>query len=222
MIYRNKWLSLVLLLFLSRPAFAADVRIQLLYFFSTACPHCKQTTPVVSELSKEFSVQGVLSGKDGPGPLPFPLRKAAKADKEQYGIQGVPTLVVLKDSKTRLVISGERDIKAGRTLIRGIEQGALTVSEAVESLRQGDVIIAGFLVSRGDYFSKNAKFILTDRRKDIYVNLWLPLEAVKSKFKKTRPRLMSDVIGMPVVLKGKLVKIETGFQLTVKEEVIVE
>src|SRR5574341_2036681 len=152
LIIRNKWLLLVLFLLLSRLAFAADSRIHLLYFFSATCPHCKQTTPVVSELSKEFSVQGVLSGKDDPGPLPFPLRKAVKADKEQYGIQGVPTLVVLKDGKTRLVICGERDIKAGRTLIRGIEQGALTVSEAVVNIPQGDVIITGFLVSRGDYF----------------------------------------------------------------------
>jgi len=98
----------------------------------------------------------------------------------------------------------------------------LTVSEAVEGISQGDVIITGFLLNRGAYFDKNAKFILTDRRKDIHVNPWLPLEAVKSKFKKTRPRLMSDVIGKPVVLKGKLVKTDAGFQLTVKEEVIVE
>jgi hypothetical protein len=33
---------------------------------------------------------------------------------------------------------------------------------------------------------------------------------------------MSDVMGEPVVLKGKLVKTETGYQFSVREEVIVE
>lgn len=176
----------------------------------------------MSELSREFGVEGIVSGSEDPGPLPFPIRKGTKADKERYNIQGVPTIVVLKDGKNRQVISGERDIATSRALIKGIEQGALAVSEAVETMPPGDVVVTGFLGSRGDYFDKNAKFILTDRRNNIFVNPWLPREVVKSKFKKTRPRLMSDVLGKAVVLKGALDKTDTGCRLTVKEEIIIE
>jgi hypothetical protein len=45
---------------------------------------------------------------------------------------------------------------------------------------------------------------------------------VKSRFKKARPRLMSDVLGKPVMLKGKLTKTEAGLRFEVREDVSLE
>jgi thiol-disulfide isomerase/thioredoxin len=159
---------------LSPPALAADAGIHLLYFFSATCPHCKQTTPIVSELSNEMPVEGIFAGSEDPGPLPFPIKKGTKADKERYNIQGVPALVVLQNGKTRQVISGEGGIKTCRTLIKGIARGALTVSEAIEKESLKTYKITGWVVSRGNYF-KGAKFFLTDQQQTIAIKPWLPL-----------------------------------------------
>ncbi len=218
---RKTWPLLFLILSLAKAVPAEESRIHLLYYFSGTCSPCRQTTPYVSELSREYRVEGVFSGSEVPGPVPLSMRRGTTVDKERYSIPGVSALVVLENSMTRQVISGERDILSSRAIIKGIEQGALTVSEAIEKGPQKTYTVIGWIVSRGEYF-KNAQFSLTDRKQTISIKPWLPLEAVKSPFKKTRPRLMSDVINKPVCLEGMLIKINDDLQFTVRKEIILE
>ena len=153
--------------------------------------------------------------------MTFPVKKGTKKDYKQYGLAGVPALVVLMDGKTRQVLSGENDIKASRTILNAFREGAVTVSEAIEHGPQEVFRVVGWMESKGEYF-KNARFVLTDRKKTILVKPWLPLEAVKSPFKKTRPRLMSDVMNKPIVLEGTLIKNKEEFHLQVRKEIILE
>lgn len=205
-----------------RPASAVESSYTILYFFTSTCPHCKNSEAIINDLSKEYTVQGLLYGKGNGERRPYEVREGDQAASSKYGVQGVPSLVVLKDDKFRLKIAGEHNIKDAPVILKAFRKGALTVSEAIETMPREEIIVTGWVNSRGDYFDKNTKFSLTDRQRNIYVGPWLPLEAVKSRFKKTRPRLMSDVIGKPVALKGKIVKTGTGFQFSVKEEVIIE
>jgi hypothetical protein len=195
--------------------------VQLLYLFSAECTQCEKTNVLVSVLSREFPVEGIWIGSKNPGPVGFPVRKSTPADKERYSITDEPSLVVLKNGKTSQTIRGECDILSSRTIIKGIEKGALTVSEAIEKGPQKTYTVVGWIESRGAYFEK-ARFVLTDRKRAIAVNPWLPLEAVKSPFKRSRPRLMSDVIGKPVFLEGLLTTINDDYRFTVRKELILE
>jgi thiol-disulfide isomerase/thioredoxin len=195
--------------------------LRIFYFFSATCPHCKQTTPVVSELSREYAVQGFLYGKEDPGSLPFPVKKGTKTDSKPYNLTGVPVLVVLMEGKARQVLTGEKNIRDARAFLSAFKKGAVTVSEAFENGPQKTYTVTGWIESRGEYF-KNARFVLTDRKRAIPVKPWLPLEAIKSPFKKARPRLMSDVMDKPVLLEGMLTKINDDFQFTVRKEIIIE
>jgi hypothetical protein len=196
-------------------------RMHIRYYFSTDCSQCERSKSFVSELSREYPVDGMWSGNKHPGPVRFSLKKSTQADKERYIVTDEPTIVILKDGLARQVIRGELDILSSRTIIKGIEQGALTVSEAIEQGPKKKYKIAGWIVSRGEYF-KESLFFVTDRKQSIAVRPWLPLEAARSSFKKTRPRLMSDVIGKPVFLEGTLTKNGDNLQFMVGKELSFE
>lgn len=207
--------------FIPEKTHAAEPGPRLVYFFSAECNHCEGTTPVVSELSKNYAVQGYFYGDENPGVLPFPVRKGTDKDDEQYGIKNIPVLVVLMDEKTKQVLTGENDINDARFFLNAFKKGALTVSELIEQAPQKTYTVIGWTISKGEYF-KNAGFVLTDRKHTISVKPWLPLEATKSRFKKSRPRLMSDVIKKPIMLEGTLTKYQDDVQLLVRKEIILE
>jgi thiol-disulfide isomerase/thioredoxin len=192
-----------------------------LYFFSADCASCKIVEPALEELSREFTIQGVLYGKDNVGPMPFDVRKGDKETSDRYGLEGLPALVVLRKGSVIQVIRGEHDIRDARALLRAFRKRALSVSEAVDKGPRKTCNAAGWIVSKGEYF-RNGRFFLTDRKKIIAVRPWLPIEAVKSPFRKPRPRLMSDVIDKPVLLEGALTKINDDLQFTVRKEIILE
>jgi hypothetical protein len=73
----------------------------------------------------------------------------------------------------------------------------------------------------GSYF-KNAPFSISDRSTELPIKAWLPLETVKSPFQNKRPRLMSDVIRKPVVLKGIVQRKGTGVIFHVEEEIPID
>ncbi|MCK9418037.1 MAG: thioredoxin family protein [Nitrospirae bacterium] len=205
----------------TQPASAAEPSYTILYFYSSTCPHCKNVAPVMKDLSKEYKIQGLLYGKDAGEQMPYEVKKGDKATSSKYGVKGVPSLVMLKDDKFRLKIAGEHNIKDAPLILKAFRKGALTVSEAIEKGPRKTYTVIGWIGSRGEYF-KNARFVLTDRKRTISVKPWLPLEAVKSPFKKARPRLMSDVIDKPVLIEGLLTKINDDLQFTVRKEIILE
>ena len=197
--------------------------LTVLYFFSSNCPHCARVTPIIKELSATFPVQGLLYGKGDIGSMPFDVKKGDKAASKQYGVTGVPSLVILQDKAFRMKINGERDIKNAPLILKALQKGALSVSEVVEKGAERSYIVAGWVVSRGEYF-KNPRFFLTDRQKTISVKPWLPLEAVKAPLrgKRTRPRLMSDVIDNVVVLEGALTGSGRAGQFIAEREISIE
>jgi thiol-disulfide isomerase/thioredoxin len=212
---------IIVIISLSSVSAALHDDLSVLYFFSAHCTQCKRVEPAIKELSREFTVQGLFYGKDDPGPMPFDVRKGDKETSARYGLEGDPALVVLRNGRVKLVIRGEYDIRDARALLRAFRKGAVTVSEAIEEGPQKTYTFAGWIVSRGEYF-RNGRFSLTDRKQTIAVNPWLPIEAVKSPFRKTPPRLMSDVINKPVLLEGALTKINDDLQFTVRKEIILK
>jgi thiol-disulfide isomerase/thioredoxin len=207
-----------LFLFPSSVLAAQNAHIKILYFFSTTCRHCIDARPFVIALSKEYSIQGLQFGEGQRAVLPFPVEAGdKKVAQEVYGVAGVPTMAVLVDGKYKQKIAGTPDIQDAKVIIKGLARGAMTVTEAVDKQREGDVIVTGWIIARGEYFKK-AHFFLTDRKTELPVKAWLPLEAVKSPVSKKRPQLMSDVIRKPVVLKGIIKKTAAGSIFQVKEE----
>jgi thiol-disulfide isomerase/thioredoxin len=215
-------LILICLLFCASHSSVAPAgqNLTLLYFFSPTCSHCKAVAPLVKELNKEFPAQGVIYGKGTSETMPFEVRRGDKQLSKQYGVQGVPSLVVLIGGKVKTVFRGEFEIKASEVMIRAFRKGALTVSEAAADGPRNGIMITGWLLNKGDYF-KDSAFVITDRREDIRVKPWLPLEIAKSPFRK-RTCLMSDVINKAVVLRGDLVEKRQGLELIVAEEVLVD
>jgi thiol-disulfide isomerase/thioredoxin len=207
--------------FIPEKTFAVESNIQLVYFFSTECTYCERATPVVSTLSRDYQVQGFLYGDEKPGVLPFPVKKGTDKDGDQYGVAGVPVLVVLMDGKTKQVLTGDSDIRDARAFLSAFKKGALTVSEVIEKGPRKTYNVIGWAMSRGENF-KNAGMVLTDRKHTISVKPWLPFEAIMSRFKKTRPRLMSDVINKPVLLEGALTKNQEDVEFLVRKEIILE
>jgi hypothetical protein len=175
----------------------------------------------MKELSAEYPVQGLLYGKGAVEQMPFDVKPGDKATSSKYGVTGVPSLVILQNSSFRMKIGGEHDIVNAPLILKALEKGALSVSEAVEKGGAEKYIVIGWLVSRGEYF-KDAKFFLTDRLKTISIKPWLPLEAVKAPMRKTRPRLMSDVIDRVVVLEGTLTRSGSDIQFIVGRELSID
>lgn len=217
----NALFVIIAIISLSSVSAALQDDLYVLYFFSANCTHCKRVEPAIKELSREFTVQGLLYGREDPGPMPFDVRKGDKETSAHYGLKGVPALVVLRNGSVKQVIRGEKDIRDALALLRAFRQGAVTVSEAIEQGPQKTYKIAGWIVTRGEYF-RNGRFFLTDRKLTMLVKPWLPIEAIKSPFRKTSPRLMSDVINKPVLLEGALTKINDDLRFTVSKEIILE
>ncbi len=215
-------LFLCAMLFMAGTVSAANSRVQLIYFYSAECPPCEQTTPVVLELSREYTVEGIVFGDNVSGRMPFTVRKGTTADKQRYSVRNMPSLVVLRDGKMRQVLRTEHDIKFCRTIIKGVELGALTVTEAVLDRSQHTKTVVGLIKSKGEYF-KGTQFYLTDPKNAIEVKPWLPLESIKSPVKGKRPRLMFDVIDQQVILEGDVIKKTGGTVIfTVRKELSIE
>ncbi len=201
---------------------ARDHHVKILYFFSASCIHCIEARPAVIELSKEYEIEGLLFNDGSPQSFPFPIKTGdKKTAKEVYGVKGVPTLAVLVDNVYRQKIAGAADIQGAKVIIKALADGAMTVTEAAKKAPDAEITITGWIVAKGEYFKK-AQFFITDRTTELPVKAWLPLEVMKSPFRKTRPRLMSDVIKKPVVLKGSIKKTATGGIFQVKEEMNLE
>jgi len=212
------WIVLTLLAALSVTA-RENNRVKLLYFFSTSCDHCIEARPAVISLSKEFLIEGLYFNHGIPQSFPFPIKAGdKKAAKEAYGVKGVPTLVVLVDGAYRQKIEGPHDIQDAKTIIEALANGAITATEASKKMNEAEIAITGWIISKGKYF-KDAQFFITDRTTELQIKQWLPLETAMSPFRKKRPRLMSDVINKPVLLRGKATKKDGVYTFIVKEEV---
>jgi hypothetical protein len=199
---------------------AQNSQIRLLYFFSSSCRHCVDAKPFVIALSREFSLEGLHFGQ-GPFPeYPFPVKEGdKKIARERYGVVGVPAMAVMVDGKYKQKIEGTADIRDAKVLVKALSEGAKTVSEATAAIPETEIEITGWIIARGEYF-KGAQFFITDRKTALRVKAWLPLEVVKSPFQSRRPRLMSDVVNKPVVLRGSIKKTKDGFLLLVIEELL--
>jgi thiol-disulfide isomerase/thioredoxin len=213
-------LSLILLLFIS-PSFnhaAQSPHVKILYFFSLQCPDCLEAEPAVIALGREYSVEGRNLGTKAAQGYPFPVKMGGKKHaRKVYGIKEIPSLAVLIDGTCRQKIEGTSDIKDAKSIIKALSSGAITVTEAAKKETNAELTVTGWVIVKGEYF-KNVRFILTDRTTELQVKAWLPLEAMKSPMKRTMPRLMSNVIRKPVVLRGNLTQADTGGLFIVKEE----
>jgi thiol-disulfide isomerase/thioredoxin len=189
--------------------------LRVLFLFTPKCPHCRATIPFMNNLSKKYIVEGIVFGNGDIPEVKFPLTKGTKDMAERFGLKKVPYLVVLEDGRQRLAVSGRRDIMDIEVILRGISQGALLPSE-IKNIGAKEFVLTGWLIHRGEYFKKDSGFFITDRKTSIEVLPWLPLEAVKSPFKAKRPKTMSDLIGRPLILKGRL---DERDRFIVKEEI---
>lgn len=187
---------------------APDKNIKILYFFSPSCQHCIDAKPFIMNLSKEYNIEGLQLGEGNPPSFPFPVNKGDKAiAQETYDVRGVPTLVILFDDVYRQKISGMPDIRDAQVIVQGLKSGAMTVTEAMQTVKDREITITGWIIARGLNFQK-AQFFITDRKTELSIKAWLPREVVKSPFQERSPRLMSDVIKKPVILKGSIKKID--------------
>jgi thioredoxin len=74
--------------------FAADVLAAaepaLVFFYSPRCPYCRMLTPVIDEIAVKFEGNALIAR------LNTDVNQAIPA---QYGIQGVPTVLLFRDGK---------------------------------------------------------------------------------------------------------------------------
>lgn len=213
-------LLLVLLSWLSADA-QQEEALEAYYFFSPACPRCDTVAPVIKELSTIIHMWGVFYGKGNAEPMPFEVRKADKGTLMRYDVHTFPTLAIMKTGAVKQMFMGEQDIKDARLILSAFRKGAWSVSEVIEKKPKNEVGVTGWVVSKGEYFH-NSQFYLTDRKQTVLIKPWLPIEAVRSPIRKTRPRLMSDVIDKPVFLEGTVTKIGGKLQFTVGKELSFE
>jgi thiol-disulfide isomerase/thioredoxin len=199
-----------------------NAHVKILYYFSMSCRHCFDAKPAVVALSKEFTVEGQNVGDSDATGYPFPVRPGdKKKSKEEYGVKGVPTLVVFIDNERKQNIAGAQDIGDAKFIIKALAKGAKTVTEAVEKKPTGDITLTGWVSAKGEYF-KNAQFFITDRKTEVLVRPWLPLEAMRSMARNNKPRLMSDVVRRPVMLRGSMTASANGYLFQVKEELPID
>lgn len=212
------FLFLLLLISPSVDHAAQSPHVKILYFFSLPCPDCLEAEPAVIALGREYSVEGRNLGTKAAQGYPFPVKTGGKKHaRKVYGIKEIPSLAVLIDGTCRQKIEGTSDIKDAKSIIKALSGGAVTVTEAAKKETDAELTVTGWVIAKGEYF-KNVRFMLTDRTTELQVKAWLPLEAMKSPMKRTIPRLMSNVIRKPVVLRGSLIQTATGGLFIVKEE----
>lgn len=102
------------------------------YFFSSACPHCKLTTPVLMPIAKELQVDLKQFNL-----LEFP------EGWQEYNIEFTPTLVYYKDGK---------EIKLGTQIVDGKQVDLLSRMVGGVEERPGD---GGFTAQNfRDFFNK--------------------------------------------------------------------
>jgi len=219
MTYITRAITILLLVLLS--CLSADAQqeetLDAYYFFSPACPRCDTATPFVKELSNRIHIRGLFFGKGDTEPMPFDVRKADMGTLKHYDVHTFPTLVIMKSGAIKQLFIGEQDIKDARLILKAFRKGAWSISEVIENKPQNKYGVTGWVVSKGEY-SHDPRFYLTDRRQIMSIKPWLPIEAVRSPFRKTRPRLMSDVIDKPVFLEGTVTKIGDKLEFTVGKE----
>jgi len=191
------------------------------YFFSSACPRCDTAAPFIKELSNRIHIRGLFFGKGDTEPMPFDVRKADMGTLKHYDVHTFPTLAIMKSGTIKQMFIGEQDIKDARLILKAFRKGAWSVSEVIEKKLQNRYGVTGWVVSKGEYFH-DPRVYLTDRRQILLIKPWLPIEAVRSPFRKTRPRLMSDVIDKPVFLEGTVEKIGDKREFTVGKELTFE
>jgi len=161
-------------------------------------------------------MEGWIVSKQDVKDYPFPVKVGSKEIAPKYHVIGVPSIVVLKNEQFAQLASGAPNIKNIRPLLKALDAGALNVTEAVQKKSGDEIFVTGYIKIQG----ADANVIIIDHAKRLPVDAWLPREAVKSKFKKTPPRTMSELAGKAVALKGKLVKGPDGaMRLQVREEV---
>ncbi|MDH4164640.1 MAG: thioredoxin domain-containing protein [Nitrospirota bacterium] len=209
-------LFLLVLFPVPSPAAPQPSSLRLLYFFNTSCAHCREIKPFIFDLSKEYKMEGWIVSKQDVKDYPFPVKVGSKEIAPKYHVIGVPSIVVLKNEQFAQLASGAPNIKNIRPLLKALDAGALNVTEAVQKKSGDEIFVTGYIKIQG----ADANVIIIDHAKRLPVDAWLPREAVKSKFKKTPPRTMSELAGKAVALKGKLVKGPDGaMRLQVREEV---
>ncbi|WP_044748927.1 thioredoxin family protein [Bacillus alveayuensis] len=80
------------------------------YFYSSTCPHCKKTTPIVVPLAKELGIDlkmfNLLEFEEG---------------WDKYNIEGTPTIVHYVDGKEVKRIDGYRDEAVFRDWFQSIQ-----------------------------------------------------------------------------------------------------
>lgn len=193
--------------------------LRLLYFFNISCNHCRDIKPFIFGLSKEYTIEGWISSAQDVKDYPFPVKVGSRELAPKYHVYGVPSIVVLKNGQFSQLVAGAERIQSIKPLLRAFDAGAINVTDAADKKAGEEVFVAGFVKIEGKDL-KSPKVFIIDHSKKLAVAPWLPGEAVKSRFKKTSPRLLSQVSGKAVALKGKLLKApDGGLRLQVKEEI---
>ena len=217
--------SITLLMFVLLSWFSVDAQnedaLEAYYFYSPDCPRCADVAPYIKELSKGIRMRGFVHGKGDAEPMPFEVRQAGRFTLWRYDVHTFPSLAIMKNGKMKQMLIGEQDVRDAGVLLRAFRNGAWSVSEVIEKKPQKEFRVIGWVVSKGEYFH-NPQFYLTDRQQTLLIKPWLPIEAVKSPFRKTRSRLMSDVIGKPLFLEGTATKINNNLEFTVGKEMSFE
>jgi thiol-disulfide isomerase/thioredoxin len=217
--------AFTVLIFVHLSSLPADAQngeaLEAYYFFSPACPRCERIAPFIRELSREFCMRGFFHGKGDVEPMPFEVREADNVALLRYGVRAFPSLAIMKNGAVKQLLSGEQDINDARLILSAYRKGAWSASEVIEKKPPNKVRVIGWVVSKGEYFH-SPQFYLTDRRQVVLIRPWLPIDAVRSPFKKTRPRLMSDVIDKPIFLEGTTTDNDGILEFTVGKELSFE
>jgi thiol-disulfide isomerase/thioredoxin len=218
--FRFKIIILLSVLLPSLVYAAQGSHVKILYFFSPSCRHCIDAKPYIMDLSKTYNIEGLRFGEGVAPSFPFPVEKGDwRTARDTYDVRGVPTLAILVNGVYRQKISGMPDIRDAQVIVRGLRNGAMTVTEAVHAVKDEKITITGWIVARGVNF-KRAKFFITDRKTELSIKPWLPLEVVKAPVHKGKPKLMSDIINKPVTLKGFIQKDPAGASFFITQEAL--
>ena len=195
--------------------------LSIFYFYSPACSPCNNVSIIIKDLSRNFTVQGFVFGGGKTEPMPFKVNSADEATLARYHVDQFPALAVMSNDAVKQMIVGEQDIKDAGLILKAFRKGALSVTDLVAKNPQETYVVAGWVISGGEYF-RNAKFMLTDRKNTLLLRPWLPLEVMRSPFRTAMPRMMSDVINHVVVVEGTLTRSGEELQFNVHKEIVIE